>query len=64
MAKRVTIGILESHHKQLVSLCKVTGHKISTLVDAAIETMLETDGPVWRRAAEELQKTKKKPAKR
>jgi hypothetical protein len=61
MNKRVTIGILETHHKQLSELGEVTGHKITAFVDRAIANLLKDEAPVWRRAAEELQK---KPAKR
>lgn len=57
--RRKAVGIREAHHRQLVELGRVTGHKIHALVDRAIENLLETEGPVWRRAAKELEKMRK-----
>jgi len=59
MAKRVSVGILASHHQQLADIGNKTGHKLAPLVDKAIANWLETEAPVWLRAAEQL--TKKRP---
>jgi len=57
--RRVNVGIRESYHKQLLELGEVTGHKVTALVDRAVKNMLETEAPVWRRAAKELEKKRR-----
>lgn len=56
--RRISVGILETHHKQLVELGDETGHKITAFLDRAIENLLRDEAPVWRRAARELKKQK------
>lgn len=58
--KRISVGIRQSHHKQLGELAEALPSVISKLVDKAIEEFLQTRGQVYRRALEEGERAARK----
>lgn len=54
--RRVTVGLSESLHKQLLELGNDTGQTVSRLLYRSVRVMLETEAPVWRKAAAELRR--------